>query len=107
VWRSSQIDQSEDRFLLNNMLEPTETTQKATIEPDELSDSVPPTDELDDELHDETTTKRGFVLPSLTLILALFLLTTSIGIALSAGFFLWSLSDHPVTPEASTSAQSE
>jgi hypothetical protein len=103
VWRSSQIDQSEDRFLLNNMLEPTETTQKATIEPDELSDSGTSSDELDDE----TTAKRGFALPSITLLFALFLLTTSIGIALSAGFFLWSLSDHPVTPEASTAAQSE
>jgi hypothetical protein len=104
VWRSAQIDQSDDRFLLNNMLEPTETTQKATIEPDELSESTgTPSDELDDE----TTTKRGFVFPSITLLFALFLLTTSIGIALSAGFFLWSLSDHPVTPEASTAAQSE
>jgi hypothetical protein len=104
VWRSSQIDQSEDRFLLNNMLEPTETSQKATVELDELSDS---TDTPSEELDDETTVKRGFVLPSLTLIFALFLLTTSIGIALSAGFFLWSLSDHPVTPEASTAAQLE
>jgi hypothetical protein len=104
VWRSSQIDQSEDRFLLNNMLEPTETNQKAPVELDELSDF---TDTPNDELDDETTGKRGFVLPSLTLIFALFLLTTSIGIALSAGFFLWSLSDHPVTPEASTAAQSE
>jgi hypothetical protein len=103
VWRSWQIDQSNDRFLLNNMLEPTETNQKATVEPDELLDTVTPSDELDDE----TITKRGFVLPSLTLIFALFLLTTSIGIALSAGFFLWSLSDHPVTPEASTAAQSD
>jgi hypothetical protein len=90
------------------MLEPTETNQTATVEPDELSESAGlPSDELDDETTDETTGKRGFVLPSLTLIFALFLLTTSIGIALSAGFFLWSLSDHPVTPEASTAAQSE
>jgi hypothetical protein len=85
------------------MIEPTETTQKVTLEPDELSDSTGTPSELDDE----TTAKRGFVLPSLTLIFALFLLTTSIGIALSAGFFLWSLSDHPVTPEASTAAQSD
>lgn len=86
------------------MLEPTETNQKATVEPDELSESTgTPSDELDDE----TTTKRGFALPSLTLLFALFLLTTSIGIALSAGFFLWSLSDHPVTPETSTAAQSD
>jgi hypothetical protein len=104
VWRSSQIDQSDDRFLLNNMLEPTETNQKSTLELDELSDSA---DTPNDELDDETTGKRGFVLPSITLLFALFLLTTSIGIALSAGFFLWSLSDHPVTPEASTAAQSE
>jgi hypothetical protein len=86
------------------MLEPTETTQKALVEPDELSESM---DTPSDELDDETTVKRGFVLPSLTLLFALFLLTTSIGIALAAGFFLWSLSDHPVTPEASTSAQSD
>jgi hypothetical protein len=103
VWRSSQIDQSNDRFILNNMLEPTETTQKEQIQPDELSESGTPSDELDDE----TTVKRSFALPSITLLFALFLLTTSIGIALSAGFFLWSLSDHPVTPEASTAAQSE
>jgi hypothetical protein len=100
VWRSEQIDQSNDRLLLNNMLEPTETNQKATLEPDELG--IP-----SDELDDETTTNRGFALPSLTLIFALFLLTTSIGISLSAGFFLWSLSDHPETPEASTTAQSD
>jgi hypothetical protein len=86
------------------MLEPTETNQKATVEPDELSES---TDTLSDELDDETITKRGFVLPSITLLFALLLLTTSIGIALGAGFFLWSLSDHPVTPEASTAAQSD
>jgi hypothetical protein len=89
------------------MLEPTETNKKAIIEPDELSESGAPSDELNDELDDETTTKRGFALPSITLLFALFLLTTSVGIALSAGFFLWSLSDHPVTPEASTAAQSE
>jgi hypothetical protein len=104
VWRSEQIDQSDDRFLLNNMLEPTETNQKATVEPAELSESTgTPSDELDDE----TTAKPGFVLPSITLLFALFLLTTSIGIALTAGFFLWSLSDHTVTPEASTAAQSD
>jgi hypothetical protein len=103
VWRSWQIDQSNDRFLLNNMLEPTETTQKATVEPAKPIDTGTPSDELDDE----TTTKTGFVWPSLTLIFALFLLTTSIGIALSAGFFLWSLSDQPVTPEASTASQSD
>jgi hypothetical protein len=86
------------------MLEPTETNQKATVEPDELSESMEtPSDELDDE----TTAKQGFALPSITLLFALFLLTTSIGIALGAGFFLWSLSDHPVTPEASTAAQSD
>jgi hypothetical protein len=104
VWRSSQIDQSDDRFLLNNMLEPTETTQKAAVELDELSES---TDTPSDELDDETTAKRGFTMPSIALLFSLFLLTTSVGIALSAGFFLWSLSDHPVTPEASTAAQSD
>ncbi len=103
MWRSEQIDPSKDRFLLNNMLEPTETTQKTTVEPDELADLGTPSDELDDE----TTETRGFVFPSLTLIFALFLLTTSIGIALSAGFFLWSLNDHPVTPETSTASQSD
>ena len=84
------------------MLEPIEETLEVTIEQDEVSESMDtPSDDLD------VDTTSGFAFPSKTLIFALFLLTTTIGISLSAGFMLWSLSDHPVNPEASTSAQSE
>jgi hypothetical protein len=102
VYRSRQIDKSGDRFLLNTMIEPTETNPTTTGEPDELSES---TDTPSNELDDETTQTRGFALPSITLLFALFLLSVTLGIAISAGFFLWSLSDHPVTPEAANSAQ--
>ena len=78
------------------MLEPTEETPEVPIEND-----------ISDDLDEETEPTRGFNFPSLTLIFALLLLSGSIGISISAGFFLWSLSDHPVSPEASTTAQSD
>jgi hypothetical protein len=104
VRRSKEIEAIGNQSWFNKMLEPTEKTPEIPVEPDEISESI---DISSDDLDAENEPNRGFKLPSLTLIFALLLLSGTIGISISAGFFLWSLSDHPVNPEASTSAQSD
>jgi FlaG/FlaF family flagellin (archaellin) len=88
------------------MIESTEqTTTVKTVEPAEMSESPANTsnDELDLDL--EVMATQTVTRPSKTLLFAIFLLTTTIGIALSAGYFLWSFSDYPISPETSTSTQ--
>jgi hypothetical protein len=80
-------------------IETTNTAPESTVEP------------IDDISHSEeiiVEPDRSNFLPSKTLIAAIFILTISIGTAIFAGCFLWSLSDHQTSAEdTTTTAQTE
>jgi hypothetical protein len=59
-----------------------------------------------DELDDESEIQSGFR-PSKTLLVAIFILTLTLGVAGYAGFTLWSLSDHSASSEAPTTTPEE
>jgi hypothetical protein len=88
------------------MIELPKTASEVSVEPkDEIAESsiASPSDELDD---DESEIQSGFR-PSKTLLVALFLLTLTFGVAGYAGFTLWSLSDHSASSEEPTTTQEE
>jgi hypothetical protein len=87
------------------MIESPKTVSEVSVEPkDEIAASsiASPSDDLDDD----SELQSGFR-PSKTLLVALFLLTLTFGIAGYAGFTLWSLSDHSASSEAPTTTQEE
>jgi flagellar basal body-associated protein FliL len=85
------------------MLDSNETPTESHVEPiDGTSESSSEisTDALDDEA---VAAQSGR--PSKTLVAAILILTVTIGIALYAGFTLWSLSDHQASPQESTTSE--
>ncbi len=65
------------------------------------------TEQTTEEVDSQVLPTNAINRPSKTLLFAIFLLTTTIGIALSAGYFLWSLNDPQIHPETPTSTQSD
>ena len=70
---------------------------------DDISEST--LDIISDELTDEPDSTRLFTGPSKTLIAALTILAVTIGVAIYAGYMLWSLSNHPTTSEEPTATE--
>ncbi len=82
----------------NIMIESPKTASEVSVEPSIASPS--------DETDDESELQSGFR-PSKTFLLAIFILTLTLGVAGYAGFTLWSLSDHSVSSEEQTTTPEE